>query len=242
MLATKINQEFYNNIFPIWNNSPDYFWDGFWDLYPYIHQLIDGRGVMRVLDVGCANGRFFNFLELCFPEVVWEKVGIDFVPFVMVNQFKFVEVDVSTVDISQLGLGEFDLITMFGVYHHIQGQATRDNLTQTISKMLSGQSLFVFTRWNFLMLNRLRNHILGPEQLPDYSIQLDLNTWELGDYYLKWDKGISSVRYANMMDVYEISGMLKAANLTCLYNYNADDKLQNRNTYFICQHNRLTHI
>jgi SAM-dependent methyltransferase len=234
MDASIINAKFYKDIFPIWNNDPSYFWAGFWYLYPYLDKMFGGRESIRVLDIGCANGRFFNFLEFCWPEICFDKVGIDFVDFEMVNDFKFEKVDISKPDFESFDEGKFDLITMFGVFHHIQGQDLRAQITNKCASMLSDQSLFVFTRWNFLLLKRLRSHILGPQELKNYGIQLDLSNLELGDYYLKWDKINTSARFANYMDVQEIDQMLNKAKLNCLVSYNADDKNENRNSYFVC--------
>lgn len=235
--ASIINAKFYKDIFPIWNNDPSYFWAGFWYLYPYLDEVFGGRESIRILDIGSANGRFFNFLEFCWPEITFDKVGVDFVDFDTVNDFRFLKVDISKPEFMKMDEGKFDLITMFGVYHHIQGQQLRTSITLKCAEMLSDQSLFVFTRWNFLLLKRLRSHILGPFELSDFGISLDLSKLELGDYYLKWDKINTSVRFANFMDVDEIDGMLNKAELNCIISYNADDKNENRNSYFICQKN-----
>lgn len=237
MNSKDINQQFYTNIFKIWNNDPNYFWDGFWYLYPNLDQLFSGKDKVKVLDIGSANGRFFNFLEFCFPEITFEKIGIDFVDFPPVNEFKFIKMDISEPEFLDIDLGEFDLITMFGVYHHIQYAAIRDRITSKVCKTLKPDGLFVFTRWNFLLLNRLRKHIIGPLELKEKSIDLNLTKLELGDYYLKWDKGEYSIRFANYMDIAVIDNMLTQANLKCILSFKADDKSENRNSYFVCKKN-----
>ncbi len=227
---SQVNTQFYQDIFKIWNNEPDYYWDGFWYLYSYFDQCLEGIDSPRVLDIGSANGRFFNFLEFCWPEKTFIKVGIDFVDFKMVNNYDFIKCDISKEQFLDLDLGKFDLITAFGVFHHIQSQQVRNTITNKISSMLSDNGVFVFTRWNFLLLNRLRKHILTPEQIPNF----DASSLELGDYFLKWDKGQYSIRYANFMDIFQIEQMLYKSNLKCLNSFNADDKTENRNSYFIC--------
>jgi hypothetical protein len=234
MDASTINAKFYQQIFPIWNNDPSYFWAGFWYLYPYLDQMFAGRKDVRVMDIGCANGRFFNFLEFCWPEVRFDKVGVDFVDFETVNDFKFVKMDISKDEFNQFDEGKFDLITLFGVYHHIQGQQLRTSITAKCCKMLTDQSLFVFTRWNFLYLKRLRSHVLGPLELSKFGISLDLKKLELGDYYLKWDKINSSVRFSNFMDIQDVDEIITKSGLKCEVSFDADDKNENRNTYFVC--------
>jgi hypothetical protein len=66
---------------------------------------------------------------------------------------------------------------------------------------------------------------------------LNLKTLELGDYYLKWDKVQKSIRFSNIMDVYELETMLSISNFRCIASYNADDKNENKNTYFVCKKN-----
>jgi SAM-dependent methyltransferase len=234
MSATEINTKFYQDIFSVWNNDPHYYWSGFWLLYSYLDICFANKKEIKVLDVGCANGRFFNFLEFCFPEKKFIKIGLDFVDFPVVNEFEFIKIDITSQEFQNLEIGSFDLVTMFGVYHHIQGAKVRQEITNKISKFLKKESLFIFTRWNFLMLDRLRRHILKPHELDNYNIKLDLLKLEMGDYYLKWDKNKEGVRFANIMDVYEIESMLKQANMSCKESYNCDDKNENRNTYFVC--------
>jgi Methyltransferase domain len=228
---SQVNNQFYQDIFKIWNNEPDYYWDGFWYLYQHLDQCFMGIDSPRVLDIGSANGRFFNFLEFCFPDKEFVKVGIDFVDFEMVNDFKFIKCDISTQDFINLDIGSFDLVTAFGVFHHIQSQEIRDRITIKIEALLDQQGLYVFTRWNFLLLNRLRKHILPPALIPSFD---PLNL-EVGDYFLKWDKGAYAIRYANFMDIEQIDIMLKQAKFKCLISFDADDKTENRNSYFVCK-------
>jgi SAM-dependent methyltransferase len=241
-----VNEEFYKEVFPFWNQAEDYFWAGFWDLYPYLDECFRDIDCPRVLDVGCANGRWFNFLEFCFPEKNFVKVGIDFVDeFKMVNNFEFKKMDISDFsknspfdlflnsEHNQQNFVGFDLVTCFGVYHHIQFKETRLEITKSLAKLLkSKDSGFVLTRWNFLLLERLRAHVLKPEQVKHL---LDLSQWEKGDYFLKWDKGISGIRYANMLDIFEIKSMLQKSGLKCYQSYQADDKNENRNSYYLCK-------
>jgi SAM-dependent methyltransferase len=235
MNTSELNTKFYQEVFEVWNNDPNYFWAGFWYLYPYLDQLFKNINEPRILDIGCANGRFFNFLEFCFPEKKFVKVGIDFVDFPMVNDFEFVNLDISKPAFVDWKAEKFDLILMFGVYHHIYGKATRQRITSKVNELLNDRGLFVFTRWNFLMLERLRKHILGPEVLKEYGVTFYLDQYEFGDYYLKWDKNKNSARFANIMDVYEIETMLTNSHLQCFASYYADDKLENRNSYFVVQ-------
>jgi SAM-dependent methyltransferase len=235
MNTSELNTKFYKEVFEVWNNDPNYFWAGFWYLYPYLDKLFKDKTECRVLDIGCANGRFFNFLEFCFPEKKFVKVGIDFVDFPSVNNFEFINMDISKDKFFDWKSEKFDLVIMFGVYHHIYGKTTRQRITDKVNELLSDHGLFVFTRWNFLMLERLRKHILNPEEMKEFDITFYLDQYELGDYYLKWDKNKTSVRFANMMDVYEIETMLDNSRLHCFASYYADDKLENRNSYFLVQ-------
>ena len=239
MNTSELNTKFYEDVFQVWNNDPNYFWVGFWYLYPYLDQLFQGNDNPRVLDIGCANGRFFNFLEFCFPDKNFTKVGIDFVDFPGVNNFEFIKMDIITQEFFDYKAEKFDLILMFGVYHHIYGKANRQKITDKVNTLLSDKGMFVFTRWNFLMLERLRKHILKPTQLAEYDITFYLDQYEMGDYYLNWDKNANSARFANIMDVYEIETMLSNSNLECKLSYYADDKNENRNSYFVCNKNNL---
>lgn len=259
--TTNTNKIFYSQVFDTWNNEATYYWDGFYILYPIIEQLLvsTGKTHFRILDVGCANGRWFNFIEMCFPEYTFEKIGIDLVDFKsihgLVNDFDFKVVNIEDSDEMDKFVdtaGYFDIITLFGVYHHIQGREVRQTITKKLSTILNYEGRYIFTRWNFLKMNRLRNHILYPndlEQLADCNNsvgnynnsnentipKIDYLKWEKGDYYLKWDKSKFGIRYANMLDNIEIAGMLYNSILSCRYTFDSDDKQNNRNSYYVCK-------
>jgi SAM-dependent methyltransferase len=259
-LTNSINTRFYGEVFETWNNQDDYYWPGFWDLYPFIDQVFkkieqeEKRSVFKVIDLGCANGRFLNFLEFVFPEYKFIKTGIDFVDFKMVNDTNFVKLDLTSEDFKTWVLAnhkQYDLVTLFGVYHHIQGQHNRDQLTSNIINLMSDNALYVFTRWNFLTFPRLKKHIVFRDDLqqiaidhPSFSnivnqISLNYSNFEFGDYILKWNKIKFGLRFANYMDQLEIQIMIDKQGLKIVTQFDADDKTDNRNSYFVCQKTQI---
>jgi len=206
---SRLNKRFYELSGSKWNPKPNYYWEGWVELLKYLDYLRLKKSI-RVLDIGCGNGRFANFLMEYLPVDVpkqIEYIGVDFsVPMLnqSINQLgfedgsihkiirKFEQVDLIETSIDSLGLDfdSFDLVVAFGLIHHIPSQALRSQLVDNWVKYLGKNGLFVMTTWQYLDVPRLAKHCLDPADFVTQAIYqgLEIEKMEKGDNLLKWVK------------------------------------------------------
>ena len=152
---------------------------------------------IKLLDLGCGNGRFLTYLKQ--QQLNVNYTGVDnneaFLTEALTKnpEATFIKLDIfkKLASLNQ----KFNFIVIFGVMHHIPDTNFRKNwLTQVIS-MLEPSGILVLTLWDFATEKIL-------EKLPGE-----------GDYLLGWDKKPGLVRYAHKFSKDEISSFMNNATL-----------------------------
>jgi SAM-dependent methyltransferase len=110
-------------------------------------------------------------------------------------------------------LGEFDLVALFGVLHHIPGADRRVSLLRSLAACVAPGGLLVFTEWRFYEVPALRERILAW----DASLHV-----EPGDYLLDWRRGATALRYCHDVDDAEHERLVAATGLTLVETFRAD--------------------
>jgi tRNA (uracil-5-)-methyltransferase TRM9 len=239
----EVNRTFYDHIGKYWNNSVDYSGDGWERLIPYIQELIDRtdeKKVIKVLDIGAGNGRWYHFLRREFPFVNWDYTGVDISEFgkateVVVEEMKFIYLDILVDDWSSLG-NDYDLVISLGLIHHIPGEQLLEQFFDNYTKSMKSNSLGVFTTWQYMRLDRLKKRIVVQNEKQRILTLLDISESELreGDNFLEWVKVEKSIRFSHYFKTSEVIELLKKyPELELIDSYLADDKEQNRNEYFV---------
>ncbi|MEI6728447.1 MAG: class I SAM-dependent methyltransferase [bacterium] len=242
-----LNQEFYNQIGPIWNPASDYYWEGWEILLESIK--VSSKVEFKVLDIGCGNARFFQFLQDRLPEIKISYTGIDNSNFLLtqgqlriakeLNNCNLINTDVLKTDWFKKIDSRFDLVVMFGLMHHIPGKTNRREIFSNICNLINPTGKLIFTTYQFLDLPRLQKRVVDFSK-PDNSnlaqtLGVNLDDLETGDYILDWVKLKTSYRYCHYFDQDEIKELLGLQNLTLEKDFLADDRLSNRNRYFILE-------
>jgi len=227
----KLNKDFYEKISPFFDKTRNYYWKGWEHLIPLIKQRFPQTEELRVLDVGCGNGRFGSFLkeQLKTPTIY---TGIDSNSYLLqkaqekLSEATFIKSDFLKLDYASLE-PSFDLIAIFGVLHHIPGYENRRQLLRNLKNLLSAKSLLVFSIWNFLQSPSLKKRVQ-----PWSTISLE-NQVEENDYLLDWKKGVQSLRYCHIFTNEEINSLCSESSLKILKTYSSSASGDRYNKYFV---------
>jgi SAM-dependent methyltransferase len=199
---------------------------------------------LYVLDVGCANARFFDFLRRNFPDKQIHYTGIDSsAELLQIAQSNFgTEIKLHRIDlitqldklVDLLTTYKFDLIAVHAVMHHIPKLSHRTKLLQTIAAGLSPRGFLHVSFWQFGEYARYQDKInfraanVGMQQLE----------LEERDYIMSWQRGGLAYRFCHWADLAEMQDYdaeLGQSGLRMVANYRADGREQNQNWYWLWQ-------
>lgn len=216
-LLTKMTHEGYARIADSFDKTRHYSWG---DFSVFDSLVKDG---MKILDIGCGNGRFFKHLA----SRAIEYVGIDANPrFVQIaqetyrnhpGQPRFFVGDIRTISaIPSLADQKFDIIFGIAVLHHIPTRAGRSQVLQDVKELLAVGGILVLENWNLWQLRKGTKTVwhscaqrLSFKKLP-WEIQYTVSRRRLGfaDIITQW--GSSSNRaflYYHAFTLHELSGL-----------------------------------
>lgn len=208
-----INRRFYEIVADDFDATRQQPWEGWRRLVPYLHSG------MHVLDVGCGNGRFgvfvaaqlerkFSYTGLDNNAVLLERAkealsGID-------ARLEVRDVVAEPLDV---GVGQFDLVALFGVLHHIPSAERRRDLLRRLAACATPGGYLVFSEWRFYEDENLRARIVPWGD----AMQI-----EAGDYLLDWRRGTVALRYCHYVDDAEHTRLVAATGLTPVAEFRAD--------------------
>jgi len=227
----QINQDFYQTQGESFSQTRQSYWSGWTKLLPFIQKL--KTSPLKVLDVGCGNGRFERFLR--------EKVTTDLDYTGTDNSQKLLKLakektngqliylDLISHLLSHQSVApknkKYDLIVLFGVLHHIPDQNLRKRLLTELANQLEPGGLLILTVWRFAELDRFKNKLIDPQSLGFTPAEL-----EVGDWLVGWRT--DGYRYAHALSNQELSDLLKTLP-PAVGNFLADGRDQQTNHYWL---------
>lgn len=167
------------------------------------------RGNESILDLGCGNGELARTLSRRGHRGSY--LGLDFSPSLLheaereVFSFpvKFMQIDLSQFSVTG---GQFPMtdhwsrVTAFAVLHHIPTTELRLNILKKVHDLLTENSLFIHSNWQFLNSPRLKARIQSWD-----TIGLTARDVEANDYLLDWRRGGTGLRYVHHFDEAELA-------------------------------------
>jgi SAM-dependent methyltransferase len=257
----QLNQDFYQTVAEDFNDSRQYFWQGWQKITQYLEKNLKNKKKIQVLDVGCGNARFAQFLKQ-------EKINFDY--FGLDNSSKLLTIAQQTLDQNQINgqlinldlihnylknqkinwpfNRQFNLIVAFGLTHHLPSLELRLNFFQSLNKILKKDGVLIVSNWQFAKDKRFAKNILNWQKIKNNSkiniankikLQYLLNNFEKNDFLMDWrkkDKNSSKkefIRYCHFLDEKNAKNIFSKSNFQVTDQFLADGKSQTLNQYFV---------
>lgn len=239
----QLNLDFYHTTAIDFNDSRKYFWGGWEKILP----LLDSFEDIRVADIGCGNGRFGQFLFEKCPHIKLSYTGIDAnqsllsfaeqelkgkIPALHLHQVDIITALQKNKDFLQNQ--EFQLMSSFGVFHHVPSFELRVKLLRYLLSKLSKEGYLVVSFWQFMNFDRFRKKIISNQDIVNRHTIL-LSELEKNDYILDWGRGKPALRYCHFSNEAEQLELIHQANAQLVTTYFADGKEGNVNQYVVLQ-------
>lgn len=247
-----INSQFYQKYGEYFSDSRQYFWDG-WkhtSFFSEIENLFTHKDKINVLDVGCGNGRFFEFLNGKF-ENKFDYIGIDSSEILLNiakekfetqnSKFKFFDI-LNESNWTDKFNNLFDLIVCFGVVHHIPSVENLGQILKEMKNLTTDDGLITLSVWQFFNDEKLRSKILDKNDpfLHRFLQKFNLSTLDLGEngFIMDFKRSnqedeVRGFRFCRKYTQEEILFTIKKIELKMIESYNADGKSGDLNKYFL---------
>ena len=233
----QLNADFYTTTAKEFDTTRNHIWPGWETLLTHI----EPSTTKTILDLGCGNGRFGAFAFENF-DYLTHYTGIDSNPTLLEAARKTLSPQKEKVTLNQENILEtlltnkllsfdsqtFDLITVFGVMHHIPSTQLRKIFLKKLASRLNPGGQLVFTTWNFIEFERFTDRLIAPTKL-----KIDTNQLENNDYFLDWRRGEQAIRYCHAYTTEEVADLLKGTPLQLVTTYRADGRENEVNTYYV---------
>ena len=233
----QLNRTFYQTVAPQFDETRGGLPVGWRQLRPWIQPRADRP--LRVVDVGCGNGRFAWLLEEWDIPTSYQGVDADEQLLTMASahartltqvQTTFHQADFTAPTWrgdATLPPGNFDLVVCFAALHHVPSNALRQQLIRDLAQ-LAGSGIVILSHWQFLSSMRFVR-----KEIAWQTIGLTAEDVEPGDALLPWQQGVHAIRYVHQTALAEAKDLAAAAGLHLLDHFYADGKEGNLNLYTI---------
>lgn len=207
-------------------------------------------GAPSILDAGCGNGRFGRFLagrvagpirylgldtsrELLDLAEQWSAADVDPEGG---HELLFAESDILAEDWpTGRAAGEFDLVTAFGVMHHVPGEDRRRRLLHRLAGRVAPGGHLAVSFWQFGARPRFARRSVPPEQWAERTGEaIEAADLEPGDHLLVWGElpgSGTSVRFCHYTSPTEAERLTDDLGLESLSTFFADGAAGNLNLY-----------
>ncbi len=239
-----INRRFYTQHAEEFSNTRQAPWSGWKRIVDRLETKELPSDRLRVLDLGCGNGRFLRYLDRRGLRVSY--AGVDLV---VPSRAELASWELATeaswyvhdfiVGDDPLPAGlpdEFDLIVVFGALHHVPGFAVRERLLSSLVHRLAAGGLLVVTLWQFGAHERFRRRVIDWCRSEAVTgVPVDPQLLEPGDFLLAWGHEQRAARYCHHTTPSEWQALVADLELGSVDEFLADGSTQDLNAYRVVQ-------
>jgi len=219
--VTEINKNFYNREAKNFSDTRKHAWAGWSKITEEINKT-KKRGTINILDLGCGNGRFLDFLIENNIKAKYE--GWDSSKEMLKQAIKkhkniknatFIEKDITKKNKINK---KYQVIVLFGVAHHLKKRELLKAL-KYYQKYLECEGILVISFWQIYKFQRFN--------------KLKVKKINNSSFLLKWQdtKSLRFYRAYKEKDIEEIKKALET--LKAIKEFNADGKEKKLNRYII---------
>lgn len=186
-------------------------WNGWNELLPLLPTTTESSYV----DIGCGNGRWFRFLTERNVHIE-SAIGFDLdtymlgqarFSFIKDSRFRFYQSDcIDTLDSCLAHVGAPQVITSFGLWHHIPSYELRTRLLQKLLRTVAPLGKVIISCWQFASDEAYHQKLIDP-RLVIQQTGIGASEFEMGDYFLGWRSDASVLRYCHSFSDEEIKRM-----------------------------------
>ncbi len=235
-----INRRFYSEVAGDFDATRSHSWPG-WSRAIGHAAPLPGQP-LRVLDVGCGNGRLVDTIAE-YRGDAFEYLGIDFSQALLdrarTRYAGRAQITFEACDVLAPGAGlpqrdpGFDLIALFGVLHHVPGAATRRALLQQLLDRLRPGGILAVTAWQFGDRKRFRARMVPVDTYNSQAGEpIDPAQLESGDHLLRFANA-AALRYCNHCSEADLRTLFAEMSVQWLDHYAADGKTGDLNAYAV---------
>ncbi len=226
----QINRDFYRATASEFDATRQAAWRGWERLLAEIDLPVESA-----LDLGCGNGRFALFLAARQAQPL-RYIGVDFNADLLAHARRqlseLANVDTMMIerDIVLTGLPDHSaqLVTLFGLIHHVPGFARRRELIASAADCVAPGGYLALAAWRFYEQERFRRRIVPWGG--DIAV-------EKHDYLLDWRRGQRALRYCHYVDDDEHAELIAASGLSVIADFRADGAEGDLNRYTVLRKN-----
>jgi tRNA (uracil-5-)-methyltransferase TRM9 len=218
-------------------------WQGWAGVLAGLEGLASQAAELRVLDLGCGNGRFLRFLGEHWHGPI-DYFGVDLEapssfsgdalerPSGVTAHGYAHDFLAEPEPLPRTLAGSFDLIALFGVLHHVPSFARRRALLSSLAQRLPPRGLMATTLWQFAHRERFRRRFV-PWSDSERVVGIGVSESELepGDFLLRWGPRGDAARYCHQVTPQEWACLTQGLGLRTVAGYAADGATGDLNEY-----------
>lgn len=238
----RIDREFYLRNADEFDRTRGAPWEGWSPVADWARGRRLGGGGLRVLDLGCGNGRFGAFLESRLDSAP-EVLGVDSSIALLARaraaargarrRSRWLALDLVEGTGASALLGRYDLVVAFGLMHHVPGHRRRARLLHDVGELLDPRGRLAISFWQFADDPRFERRLVDARARLE-AMGEPTEGLEPGDHLLRW--GLLSapegpVRYCHHTSDDEADRLATASGLRVAERYHADGRTGRLNLY-----------